>query len=95
MALGVVSIIIGLVGYGYEAENWIGWAAIVLGAARTACLARYLVGTYGSSFDWRDIVGFCLSIMGVIIGIWAFDVRCFLVPQPSPVFPNILRLICF
>jgi len=71
MALGVVSIMVGLVGYGYEAENWIGWTAIVLGASGTVCLARYLVGTYGSSFGWRGIVGFCLSILGVIIGIGA------------------------
>jgi len=69
MALGVVSIIVGLGGYEYEAENWLGWAAIVLGASGAACLARYLVGSYASSFGWRGIIGFCLSVLGVVIGL--------------------------
>ena len=71
MALGSVSIIIGTFGYNYGAESWIGWTAIALGASGAVCLARYLVGSYASSFGWRGIVGFCLSISGVVIGIGA------------------------
>ena len=71
MALGVVSIIVGLIGYDYNAPNRLGWAAIFLGASGAACLARYLIGSYASNFGWKGIIGFCLSVLGVVIGFGA------------------------
>lgn len=68
MVLGASSVIIGLI-IGYNAENLLGWTAIALGATGAACLARHLVGPYGSSFGWRGIVGFCFSVLGVMIEI--------------------------
>jgi len=69
MALGTISIFVS--NTSYNTGNPSGWIAIIFGVAGIAFLMKYAVGPYGSSLGWKGIVGFCLSIWGIIVSIGA------------------------